>query len=647
MSTSSSAHIRFSIALLATLVVCVACPSRADDATLLPSEEAFKNDDAVWRELLRKGDFSALEKIGNELRTTRSRYRNGRQRLWRYVFSILTENPNEMTKEDFARAFKQLEGWLEVHPRSVNARLMKATLWSHYGWTVRGGRTVDQTTPEQLETFADASAKASATLDEIANITNDFDVGYRRIRIEVSKGLGLKPDLELVYDGLKEDPRCLELVTSMSSCLLLRWFGEEGELEAFADEVARRTNADCGDMLYAEVAVSIMGYFGDGTLDAHPLKWKRIQQGFRDFERLYPQAQEHPPDEAMLAYMAGDLDAVYGVLKRLEGQPVSRKWAAADVSFDSFKQRLRPELMQGGHKQRLLGHTRPVMFAETLGDTTNLVTVNNGSVVRLYDIATGEHRGWTKSMSWIRSDSISFHRSSGFLAAGRTDGPGVTVFSLDSGKAANLLPSEIKVWRTAFSPKGDYLATADEQGLVTVFDLETGKSMNSFPSETKRQVIGLSFSADALRLAGSCSSGDLLIFDLEHDKLEKTLSLSKNSLRTVTWSSPWVAVGTQVGEVFVLDAASWATRFTWKTGKLDVCSLAFSLDNEKLAIGLRARHRDNPVPTALHVWSFQKDAIPLELKGHKLGVTCVRFTDDGKTLISASNDWTIRTWDVP
>jgi WD40 repeat protein len=72
-----------------------------------------------------------------------------------------------------------------------------------------------------------------------------------------------------------------------------------------------------------------------------------------------------------------------------------------------------------------------------------------------------------------------------------------------------------------------------------------------------------------------------------------------------------------------------------------------------LAIGLRHpigpksnQNWDTQINDPLFVWNHRQDKSPRSLKGHKLGVNRVQFTDKGKTLVSASHDWTIRVWDV-
>jgi WD40 repeat protein len=48
----------------------------------------------------------------------------------------------------------------------------------------------------------------------------------------------------------------------------------------------------------------------------------------------------------------------------------------------------------------------------------------------------------------------------------------------------------------------------------------------------------------------------------------------------------------------------------------------------------------------IKVWDVPGQKLTTELKGHELGVTGVAFAGDNKTLVSVSQDRTIRVWDV-
>jgi WD40 repeat protein len=66
--------------------------------------------------------------------------------------------------------------------------------------------------------------------------------------------------------------------------------------------------------------------------------------------------------------------------------------------------------------------------------------------------------------------------------------------------------------------------------------------------------------------------------------------------------------------------------------------VAFSLDGKRLA----SASNDQTVK----VWDVATGQETLTLKGHTSGVLSVAFSPDGQRLASASNDQTVKVWDI-
>ena len=148
-------------------------------------------------------------------------------------------------------------------------------------------------------------------------------------------------------------------------------------------------------------------------------------------------------------------------------------------------------------------------------------------------------------------------------------------------------------------------------------------------------------------LAVAASSGDLQLLDLSANVIATDRKVSPDPLRSVAWVGTSLAVGTAAGGVHVLNAKTGDEIVAWKGEPVEVASLAFSPDGKKLAIGLRSTTWETPLAAPLQIWNFSTEKTPTPLVGHKQGVSCVRFSSDGKTLLSGSHDWTVRVWDVP
>ena len=619
--------------------------SAQDDAPALSYAEESSRDLVHWRELLAAKNYDELERISRELRIHPGKYRNGRGRDWRFYWTPLSANSNEMQEEDFERSFKAVEGWLKAVPDSVSARLAMAHLWHKYAFFARGDEITEAIPEKQLEMFATRNQKAAEFLDEIAKQPSDIDNVYRRLRLEIAKGLGKKPDVQLVYDALKSDPLNMELVHGMTICLLPRWFGEPGELETFADEVVRRTEKSCGNFQYITVVLATKEILKEYVLQTHQFDLAKIREGFLDVQKTYPQAREYLDDEAQLQYLSGDVAGAISTLQKIGDQPNLDSWKNTGINHAAFLRRVTRELTEGDQFRIIVGATKPFIRLSSFDGDKSMVTIDSVHGIRLYDFTTGAEQRWVWLQD-INSQSAAIHPKTGLIAGGLVFDSGAILHHLESGRTGGL-PTEKKVVKAAFSDRGDLLAIAEESGLISVIDLSTGEEKNRFQAETPRLVRALAFSPDAASLAITTDTGELQLLSLQGNLPVVTKKISDRSLPCVVWSATHLAVGGWNGEVVVFDAALKEQVAIWKPAVPSiVADLDFSPDGSLLAIGRTSDNPEADVTMPLSIWRHQMEPEPKPLSGHQLGVNCVLFMENGQTLVSGSHDWTLRYWKV-
>jgi WD40 repeat protein len=198
------------------------------------------------------------------------------------------------------------------------------------------------------------------------------------------------------------------------------------------------------------------------------------------------------------------------------------------------------------------------------------------------------------------------------------------------------------VTRLALTPDGRRMLTANGNG-VTLWDIETGKIVRTF-DEPNRNNWALAISGDGKRAIGGGNDRTARVWDLDTGK--EARKLGPHTLPV------WGVALTADGGRAVVGARDRTMRLLdVETGKLlrefavddRVRALALSPDEQFIAA---SHFTEDGRPGTLRLWDMTKNRPVRSMEGHTQQITFVRFTRDGKTIITASHDGTARFWDV-
>jgi WD40 repeat protein len=196
----------------------------------------------------------------------------------------------------------------------------------------------------------------------------------------------------------------------------------------------------------------------------------------------------------------------------------------------------------------------------------------------------------------------------------------------------------------AFSPDGQYLASASLDWTVQVGRLDAHRrECLVFPIHSG-PVLGACFSADGQRLTDAALDGTVRVWDLKTDKLANQLAADLDRPRSVAFSSDGrlLAGAGRRGNIRCYDLASGeATPGTRKHGA-PARAVAISPDGRFVASTGDAITGDDG---SVKVWDATGYQLLFTCSGHTAPLLAVAFSSDGRILASGGRDG-VRFWDA-
>jgi hypothetical protein len=313
--------------------------SPTSDTMPVELDEAYS---AQISKLLDQEDFAQLEKIAQQNRTDKGRLLGGVWKTFAFYEGLGQPTDAKEKKEvHYALQIKRTKKWIAAYPDSTAARLALAHIYLSYGWGARGTDYADKVSESQWKEFGSGSAHARALLLEASSLKERDPAWYYMMQqVATAEGWDKAFARELFDQATAFEPGYYHYYRLYANYLLPQWYGEPGELLAFADEVSSRVPDPQASMLYSYTVGTITCYCQEDMQELPKVSYAKAKQGYDYISRFYGVSNLNANRLALLAFtfqdQASARDAFALVYKRDPNVWPSedsfnwvRQWAAA------------------------------------------------------------------------------------------------------------------------------------------------------------------------------------------------------------------------------------------------------------------------------------------------------------------------------
>jgi hypothetical protein len=258
-------------------------------ATSAKPDQADIPYSAHIRAVLFQEDFAQLEKIAKQNRVEKGRLVGG---MWKVVgfyngTSALGEE-DVPTDSDGQKLLAKLQKWQAAFPDSATVRLSLAYFYVNYAWSARGTGLANTVEDDQWKLFNERNARAKSTLLEAATLKEKDPYWYQLMQlISRNEGWDKAAARELFDQAIAFEPGYYHYYIEQSHFLLPQWYGEPGDIQAFADETLRRVPEPDGSMLYFWIFSSEVCYCQEGMRTLGHADYPKLRQGYANINKYY------------------------------------------------------------------------------------------------------------------------------------------------------------------------------------------------------------------------------------------------------------------------------------------------------------------------------------------------------------------------
>jgi hypothetical protein len=285
-------------------------------------------------------NFRDLEREADEARTRKGRVVGGVWKIFEiYVALGKDAVEGEGTDANWKAYLETFKAWMAAESESATARVALANAYIEYAWHARGRGYSDTVSHKGWNLMEERMELARTTLLQAARLREKCPYWFEAMQmVATAQGWDKASTRELFNRASAFEPAYFHYYREYANFLLPKWYGEEGETEAFAAELLKRPDTPDNAVIYFEVASLIVCPCSSGSnrTDLGELSWPEIKKGYAVLDKNYGISNRKRNRFAYVATLARDKSAAQEAFAQIGANRDTSVWASNE-SFESVK----------------------------------------------------------------------------------------------------------------------------------------------------------------------------------------------------------------------------------------------------------------------------------------------------------------------
>jgi hypothetical protein len=272
-------------------------------ATLLEEKDETAFGTRV-RTQMEQENFLVLDSVAAAERAGRTRFPGGGWKLYTFYSAVETPKVKPPASEaEWADTLDRLKRWAAQRPESVTAKVALGYGYLNYAWQARGPGDAASVTLEGGRLMQERLKLAETQLQGGEGKCPEWY--YVMLQVGRLKGWQAEDLTAFLQRAITYEPEFYYSYQETARGLMPKWRGKEGDVEKFIEDSANKAGGKTGDILYWQIAQSMMGDRDLGNIVQH-LSWSRAMVGYQALVAQYGVTSVGQNQLAQMAAKFGD-----------------------------------------------------------------------------------------------------------------------------------------------------------------------------------------------------------------------------------------------------------------------------------------------------------------------------------------------------